>query len=141
MAPLSFGAGAPFYKLKNMKTLKLETPIARVNDWLLLKFMAVLLLYLLAQFIPNWLQSENNTVGVLDPSIWQLWLFAMFSFVLVTLGIWLLLQWFWLKLGLPTIHSMVSQFKNLTLWQQFVCYWASFALLFLGALLAQAAIF
>lgn len=99
--------------------------MAAVNYWPLLKIITILLLCLLAQFIPMWLQSDYIILGILDPSIWQLWLFALFSFGFISLGIWLLLQWFWLKLGLPTIYTMVSQFKNLTLWQQFVCYWAS----------------
>lgn len=124
-----------------MKTLKLETQIWAVNYWPLVKIIALLLLCLLAQLMPIWLQGEHPSLGVLDQSIWQLWLFAMFSFALAAIGCWLLLQWFWSRIGLPTINSMVSQFKNLTLWQQFVGYWACFALLFAGALLSLAAIF
>jgi len=124
-----------------MKTLKLETQIRAVNYWPLVKIIALLLLCLLAQLMPIWLQGEFSTLGLLDPSIWQLWLFSMLSFTLLVIGCWYVMHWFWAKIGLPSIHSMVSQFKNLTLWQQFIGYWACFALLFAGALLSLAAIF
>ncbi|MNY70658.1 hypothetical protein D3C86_2088380 [compost metagenome] len=40
---------------------------------------------------------------------------------------------FWISMGLPALGNMVSQYKELTVWQQLGFYWASFALLLLAA--------
>jgi hypothetical protein len=89
---------------------------------------------------PQIIQTFNDTAGSIDASIWLLLLFSITSyFVCLLTSSWLfrsLLVW----IGLPNIKSMVLQFNELTLWQQFAFYWASFALLLLTAVLSLAAV-
>jgi hypothetical protein len=104
-------------------------------------FFFFLFLYMAWKVMPLLLSANYPTVGLVDAGIWQLLLFATICFVaLLSLCI-LLLKFFLATLALPSFPTMVSQLNHLTSWQQLRLYWASFALLFLGALLSLAAIF
>jgi hypothetical protein len=124
-----------------MKTLKMMSPAATWNKQILLVVIILLSVAVSWQILPFMLKSINAEVGLLDHGIWQLLLFAFISFmVMISISI-LLFSWLLNCLGLPQINTMVLQVKNLQLWQQFVLYWASFALLFFGSLLSLTAIF
>ncbi|RYD96422.1 MAG: hypothetical protein EOP54_13770 [Sphingobacteriales bacterium] len=124
-----------------MKTLKINPSVGFTWKPVLVLVIAVTFIMVGWQALPLLLQQLMPEVGLLDNGIWQLLLFAFISY-LIMLGICMLLFTWLLKwFGLPQINTMVSQFKALTSWQQFVLYWASFALLFLGSLLSLAAIF
>ena len=86
-------------------------------------------------------QQQAASVGLVDSGLWQLLLFSLMSFVLLFFTSIVLFAWLLSSLGLPQIMIIVSQFKLLTLWQQFVAYGACFALLFAGALLSLVAVF
>ncbi|RYD92621.1 MAG: hypothetical protein EOP54_20515 [Sphingobacteriales bacterium] len=101
----------------------------------------VLILTLAWLTLPYLITSLDRYAGLLDPAVLQLLLLACIAFVCMLGLSALLFKWLFSLIGLPSIQTMVSQFKNLQLWQQFVCYWASFALLLLGALLSLVAIF
>ncbi|TKC03481.1 hypothetical protein [Pedobacter cryotolerans] len=124
-----------------MKTLKLIIPSGILNKQTIAFALGAIILLLLWQILPQLLHHIAPQTGLLDAGIWQLLLFTMISFLL------LLSSCIWLFNGLinlwqlTPIHTMVLQVKNLQLWQQFVLYWASFALLFLGSLLSLTAIF
>jgi hypothetical protein len=101
----------------------------------------VLIVYFLWQLLPYILTEINPTVGLLDESVWQLLLFAIVCFLLMLALCLLLFSLFLAGSGLPLISTLVSQFKTLNLWQQIILYWASFALLLLGAVCSLAAVF
>jgi hypothetical protein len=92
-------------------------------------------------YIGSLLQEMQPTFGVLESGVWQLLLLGILSFLGLTALAWWLLQRAWASLGLPKIKTMVSQFKTLTICQQFAFYWASFALLLLAGVLSLAAVF
>jgi hypothetical protein len=124
-----------------MKTLKITSPTGIWSKQILPFLVLLFAVSSLWQILPSLLAYTNAEVGLVDTGIWQLFLFTLIAFMAM-LGISiLLLRWMISLLGLPTINTMVLQVKNLQLWQQFVLYWASFALLFLGGLLSLAAIF
>lgn len=101
----------------------------------------IIICALLWHGLPFIIQWYNGTAGMIDSSIWLLLLFTIISFLGLSALAWWLLQRAWVSLGLPGIQTMVSQFKHLTLWQQFALYWASFALLLLAAVLSLVAVF
>ena len=68
------------------------------------------------------LQQLNPSIGVLDFSIWQLVVVSIVSFMGLASLSWWLLKRAWAQLSLPAIEHMVLHFKELTLWQQFICY-------------------
>ncbi|MBC7418345.1 MAG: hypothetical protein H7325_09340 [Pedobacter sp.] len=94
----------------------------------------LLFIFLLYQSVPFWIYQVDPTAALPDAGIWSLVLLAILVFLmLLLLSSYLFrntLQW----LGLPNLNMMVSQFNTLTLWQQYVCYLASFALLLLAAI-------
>ncbi len=124
-----------------MKTLKLKLSRAFEQHTLIHLLFICAGVALLWRSLPQLLTLMNPTVGLVDGGIWQLLLFSLISFLLLLSISILLFKWLLTQLAFPPINIMVLQFKNLTIWQQFVVYWASFALLFLGALLCLVAIF
>jgi len=122
-----------------MKTLKINSyrspsPVSAKVDGLK-NYLPILLLGLLILLWPlaeHLVTKGDPTVG-LSPTIWLLFLLSSIIFM-VTIGLcWWLLQKFWMSLGLPGLGNMVSQFKELSKWEQLRFYWASFALLLLAA--------
>lgn len=97
---------------------------------------AVLLLVLLAiWFIPPAMMHRlDPTAATVDQSIWLLIILSLITFLLIIALCWWLLNMYWRLLGLPPISLMVSHFNLITLCQQFVFYFISFALLLLAAL-------
>lgn len=93
----------------------------------------LLLCLLFYHSLPLWIYAVDPTAALPDAGIWSLILLAILVFLLL-----LLLSGYLFKtslnwLGLPEFNKMILQFNTLTLWQQYVCYWASFALLLLAA--------
>ena len=128
-----------------MKTIQFsKTGGSRFGDTLfsgkgvLLIFYVLMLLYML---LPQWIQWQDSTAGMIDHSVWLLLLFALISFLGMVLLCGWLLQCFLRAFGLPKISYMVSQFKNLTLCQQYIFYLSFFALLLLAGVGSMIAIF
>jgi hypothetical protein len=84
-------------------------------------------------FVPPILQGGDQTIGIVDQSMWVLLILSMISFLMVCGICWWLVKHFWLLLGLPELLLMVSQFKTLDLWQQLSFFLASFVSLLLVA--------
>jgi TRAP-type C4-dicarboxylate transport system permease small subunit len=113
-------------------------------EWGLSKIHEVFVLLLALLFIwftaPYWVYNLDKHIALADPGIWSLVLIALIAFILIIWFSWFLLNTCWEALALPSFSLMVIHFKNLELWQQFVFYWASFALFLLGAVITLAAI-
>lgn len=122
-----------------MTTLYLKSAMPVLKNITLLLSIGIAAYLLIA--IGSKLQELQPTMGVLDAGVWQLIALSMLCFLGLSALAWWLLQRAWVSLGLPGIQTMVSQFKHLTLWQQFALYWASFALLLLAAVLSLVAVF
>ncbi|MFD1630560.1 hypothetical protein [Pseudopedobacter beijingensis] len=103
----------------------------------LLFFSMLLLLWWSA---PLWVYRVDSTIGLVDQGIWYLIVLAILVFMLLLALCWWLLEHFLHTLGLPDIYAMVSQIKILSIWQQLVFYWASFALLLSTAIACLVAI-
>jgi hypothetical protein len=98
-------------------------------------------LFLFLIFSPGWVHKLVPTAAWIDQGVWSLIFLGILSFLmLLGLSYWLLKR-SWVLLGLSSISYMVSQFKFLSLWQQFVFYWLCFALLLLSSILCLAAVF
>ncbi|RZM10858.1 MAG: hypothetical protein EOO88_47660 [Pedobacter sp.] len=70
-----------------------------------------------------------------DLAFMQLVLIGLCIFVMLLYLSWYVCQWLWQSLGLPPFQQFILQFKQLTLWQQFMVYWLSlFSLVFLALL-------
>ncbi|MGF1926307.1 MAG: hypothetical protein ACQUHE_19200 [Bacteroidia bacterium] len=122
-----------------MKTIQMTKEQA--NHHIATIVYSILVCILLWHFLPVLIQHFNQTAGTVDASIWLLLLFAIICYIILALlSIWLF-RCLLAQLGLPTINSMVSQFKTLSICQQLAFYWASFALLLLAALMSLIAIF
>lgn len=94
----------------------------------------ILPLLLLWWLAPSWIYHLDPTAAIPDAGLLLIILIGIITFLIL---VWLagyLLNLTVSKLGLPSIQSMVLQFNQLALWHQFVCYWASFALLLLAAI-------
>ncbi|WP_156166743.1 hypothetical protein [Pedobacter sp. BMA] len=123
-----------------MRTLIMH-PLLRINKTHYYWVTGILLLILAYQLAPLFAGFFNNTTAVLDAAVWQLLLFSILTFMALLTISWFLLYASWSTLGLPNIHFMVLQFKDLSSWKQLSFYYACFALLFLGAVACVAAIF
>ena len=123
-------------KLLNANTLNTDAQPGHGFSWKKINYKGYFLVLLLLSVWPilQWvvLTSDPST-GFIDPNIWLLLLFCAVSFLLFLGLSWWLLKLGWQMLGLPSIYHLVSQFNQLQLWQQLGFYWASFALLLLGA--------
>lgn len=86
------------------------------------------------------LHRIDPTMGVMDQTIWLLILISLIGFLLIVALSWWLLNQFLMIIGLPLLSSMVSQFYDLSLWQQFVFYLASFGILLLSGAMCFIAI-
>src|SRR5690606_31765015 len=78
---------------------------------------------LLTWTFPSWIYHFDHTAALPDVGIWSLLLLAIAVFLMILLLCWYLFNKSWERLNLPGIKRMVSQFKYLELWQQFVLYW------------------
>src|SRR6476469_2710527 len=87
-----------------------------------------LILFLILIFSPGWIHRLAPTAAWIDQGVWSLVFLSILAFlILLSISYWLVKRC-WAALGLPSLFFMVSQFKFLSLWQQFVLYWLSFAL-------------
>ena len=96
-----------------MTTLQIRSAMPTLKNILLLLLLGstpFIMMYLGAE-----LQYLLPTMGLLDPSIWQLLLLSILSFLGLSALTWWLLQRAWVSLGLPKIQSMVLQFNKLDL--------------------------
>lgn len=98
------------------------------------------LLLLIWLAIPRVLQDPEQTAAYIEKSTVPLVMLSLISFMVVLGLCWWLLQRFWMSLGLPAIGEMVSQFKDLHLWQQLGFFLCSFALVLLAAIGALIAV-
>lgn len=89
-------------------------------------------LLLMLYFAPQLIYQSDPTAALPDAGIYMLLLLGFLLYFLVLLLVYFLWRWGLKHLGLPAISLMVSQFNLLSTWQQFVVYWASFALLLWG---------
>ena len=97
-----------------------------------------ILLLIVWSVMPRWLHMEAEAASI-NESIWLLIVVSMIAFLAICAITWWLMQQFWLRLGLPQIQQMVSQFNTLTSWQQlslFSLYFVSVLLAALGCLIA-----
>jgi hypothetical protein len=85
-------------------------------------------------FVPPLNQGGDQTIGIVDQSMWVLLILSMIGFLMICGICWWLIKYFWALLGLPDILNMVSQFNTLALWQQLSFFLASFVSLLLVAL-------
>jgi hypothetical protein len=108
---------SPYFSLKS-----LEPPIL------------FLLLLLSWCFLPQLIQGNNPTAGIVDQAMWPLPLLSMICFLLICGISWWLVKHFWLMLGLPDLQDMVLQFNTLLLWQQLSFFLVSFVSLLLVAM-------
>lgn len=102
----------------------------------------LLFLFLLSIWFATWvwLQHTDPAGAVIGQNIWLLLVLGLIAFLLIlALCAWLM-HLFLLKMGLPNLSLMVSQFKTLELWQQLGFYFASFGLLLAAALACLTAI-
>lgn len=76
--------------------------------------------------------SMDVTAGYVDTGILVLVVLALLCFLVLVGLSWWLLQRFWVMKALPGFWYMVLQFRDLDLWQQFVFYFACYALLLLA---------
>jgi hypothetical protein len=96
---------------------------------------ALLLLFLLSIWFSAqiWMRSIDPLSAITDQSIWLMVILSMVVFLLIlALCMWLLDQVL-LKTGLPSLLTMLSQFKTMMLWQQLAFYLSFFALLLMAA--------
>ena len=130
-----------FFKKIKMKTFELKYSI-HGQQLKLVQMLGLGIILLVAWYIlPNLLSYLQPTVGLIDLGIWQLFLFAIICFALIWIGSWWVYNTIWTAATLPQFSQLVLQFNNLTLWQQYVFYWASFALFLLSAIACLAAVF
>ncbi len=95
----------------------------------------LLLLFLLSIWFSAqvWMRSIDPLSAITDQSIWLMVILSMIVFLLIlALCMWLL-DLFLLKTGLPSLLTMLSQFKTMMLWQQLAFYLSFFALLLMAA--------
>ncbi|WP_162238716.1 hypothetical protein [Pedobacter sp. Leaf194] len=90
--------------------------------------------------LPILLKMADLTIGLVDGAVWQLLLFSIISFLSLLILAGAIAAWLFKLLGIPLTNKFWLQFKNLSLWQQFAFYWASFALLLLAGIACLASI-
>ncbi|WP_316801500.1 hypothetical protein [Pedobacter frigidisoli] len=116
----------------------------RKGDLLFRVFLVLLVASVLTtawRVLPLLLDTGDATVGLVDAGIWQLAFFSLicwFCLLMLSLGLFTFLR---KQLALPSVHFMVSQFKNLQSWQQLSFYYACFALLLLAGVGCLVAVF
>jgi hypothetical protein len=93
-----------------------------------------LLLLLTWCFLPQLIQGDNPTAGIVDQAMWPLPILSLISFFLICGISWWLVKHFWLMLGLPDLENMVKHFNTLLLWQQLSFFLVSFVSLLLAAM-------
>ncbi|WP_316831928.1 hypothetical protein [Pedobacter aquatilis] len=86
------------------------------------------------------LRYFDPTAALPDAGIWQLILLGFICFLSFTCLCWQLLEQIAKHFGLKSLYLVTLQFNDLSTWQQLGFYWASFALLFLGAIACLAAV-
>ncbi|HTN20800.1 MAG TPA: hypothetical protein VL125_10010 [Pelobium sp.] len=114
----------------NKYRLRSLLPVFNMHPVLLLLLTGMLI----NQSLPLWIYRLDPTAALPDAGVWSLILLSILVFLILLLLNAYLFSDILKRLGLQGINSMVSQFKTLTLWQQYVFYWASFALLLLAAI-------
>ncbi|WP_316789589.1 hypothetical protein [Pedobacter frigoris] len=99
----------------------------------------VMLLVLGWELITRFFSSPEISTGI-NQSVPIMIVIAIISFLIVLELIWWLLGRFWLRMGLVSIDSLVEGFKTLTVWEQVIIFWGSFALLLLACVGCLAAV-
>ena len=125
-----------FITINRNKLASLQ-PIFNIHPVIL----SLLILGVLYQSLPFWIYHTDPTAALPDAGIWSLLFIALISFLILLLLSGYLFKASLQELGLPHLSSLVLKFQTLTLWQQYIFYWASFALVLLTAVGCVAAIF
>lgn len=123
-----------------MQTLTFKLPQITSSTERFQGILIAIIILLLWLTLPHLIRHFEPTAALLDTGIWQLIVLSLICFTSILTGSWWLLQKTWQRIGLPDLSNMVSQFKNLALWQQLAFYWASFALLLLAGIACIAAV-
>src|SRR5690606_31986505 len=89
---------------------------------------------------PKWIYRFDPTAALPDFGLGILFFWSLAVFLMILLLCWYLFNKSWARLKLPGIDMMVLHFSQLELWQQFLLYWASFALVLLAAVGCLAAV-
>lgn len=90
---------------------------------------------------PDWLARLDPTAAGLDQTTWLLLVMSLIAFILIILTCCWLLHYVWELLGLPGPASLSPHFQTLSIWQQIIFYWASYALFLLIAAMCLIAVF
>ncbi|WP_161603028.1 hypothetical protein [Pedobacter arcticus] len=114
----------------NRRSLRNWLPDFRIHPIEQYLFVLLLLWFV----IPYLIYPLDPTAALPDVGIWSLILLSIIVFLMLLLLSTYLFKRMIKWLGLPAFDRLVSQFKTLTLWEQYVFYWASFALLLLAAI-------
>lgn len=89
-------------------------------------FIILLLLWALE---PPFLERLDDDAANIIQSVWLLVVLSLICFMLVITICWWLLKHFWKEMGMVSTKALVVQFKQLTVWQQIMIYWATYALM------------
>ena len=102
------------------------------KHWPLLSmFLLLLLLWIVC---PALIHNSDPTADMPNQGLWMLVILSLIVFfIILSLCCWLF-DLYWKQLRLPAIPAILSHFKNLSLWQQTILLWVSFAMLLLVAL-------
>ncbi|MFN0291599.1 hypothetical protein [Pedobacter helvus] len=105
-----------------------------------LKFWHILALLCISWLaMPYVFNTLQLAAGFVDLSIVHVVLLSFCCWLLAVAAAYHLLRYLLLRMGLPTIHQLITHFKLLNLWEQYLIYLACYALLLcsaIGALIA-----
>ena len=97
----------------------------------LIIFLLLLLIWLVS---PVLIQRIEPTADTTSFGVWILVILSLIVFLIIQALCWWLFNFYWQRLGLPPVTAILSHFNTLSLWQQLMFLWVSFASLLLAAL-------
>lgn len=105
-----------------------------------LKLYPIQIAHVLCISIISWLAMPylfaaiKSTAGFVDISILHLLLLAFCCWLSAVLAAYWLFRLLLRQLALPAMLQLIDQFHLLSLWEQYLCYWAGYALLLCSAI-------
>lgn len=84
--------------------------------------------------MPYLFAAFNSSAGFVDISVLHLVLFALCCWLSALLVTYWLFRLFLQQMALPAIVQLITQFNLLSLWEQYLCYLAGYALLLCSAI-------
>ena len=85
--------------------------------------------------IPKWF-SHYPEIGFVDISIWHLITLGVLVWLFTQVASYYIFSKMMVWLGLPSVKTLILEFKLLTTWQKFILYAVLFALWWLSAILS-----